>query len=202
MIAILNYGSGNIKAFLNIYKSLGIEAKVVSELNDLHGVSKIIMPGVGSFDKVMLKLRSASFFNLLEHLVLNERMPILGVCVGMQIMALKSQEGNEKGLGWIGGEVLHLNKLNCSMQTPHMGWNQVGHPIQDKIFIGIDNSADFYFLHSFFFQPQNKSESIATCTNQENFCVAVKRGNIYGVQFHPEKSHHSGIRLLKNFATL
>jgi glutamine amidotransferase len=146
MIGILNYGSGNIKAFSNIYKSFGISIRIIEDKNDLEGVSKIILPGVGSFDRVLEKLRSAAFFNLLEDLVLNKEIPILGICVGMQIMAQRSDEGVCKGLGWIGGEVHHLSKLKTNMQIPHMGWNQIHFSEKNELFSGIKNFDNFYFF--------------------------------------------------------
>jgi len=205
MITIIDYGLGNIQAFLNIYKKLHISAKVAKNVNDLYGSKKLILPGVGHFDYAMDKLTKSGMKSEIDSLVLQDGIPILGVCVGMQIMADSSEEGFQKGLGWINGTVKSLEKIvkqNSDLPLPHMGWNNVTSDNKD-LFGEIDpNGKDFYFLHSYYFDCKSDENCIANTHYDSTFCSAVKSNNIFGVQFHPEKSHHSGVQLLKNFADL
>ena len=205
MIAIIDYGLGNIEAFLNIYKRLHISAKVAKSKGDLDGAKKLILPGVGHFDNAMQKLKDSGMKSEIESLVMQDDIPILGVCVGMQIMADYSEEVVQKGLGWISGTVKSLDKIveeKSELPLPHMGWNSVTSDNRD-LFTEIDsNGLDFYFLHSYYFDCSSHENCIANTHYDSDFCSAVKNRNIFGVQFHPEKSHHSGVQLLKNFADL
>lgn len=202
MIAILGYGLGNVKAFANIYKSLNIPCVVAQDRQTLAAAERIILPGVGHFDHAMLRLKASGLFEPLEEAVVGLGKPVLGVCVGMQMLANSSEEGDEPGLGWIDGEVAKIAFPEGSMRglLPHMGWSTIATREGEPLLQGLDDDLGFYFLHSYRFVCNDPSNVIATADYATPFHCAVRRGNVHGVQFHPEKSHHNGIRLLKNFA--
>jgi len=204
MITIINYGLGNIRAFISLYERLNIPVLVANSADDLKGASKIILPGVGAFDYAMSKLNHSGMRDDIAKLVLDQQLPILGICVGMQMLAHASDEGKLAGLGWIDGRVRRFDTgvLDSKLVLPHMGWNTI-HPDNDNpLFANISNEAQFYFLHAYYIQCKNQSDIIATTDYGIQFSSAVSDKNIYGVQFHPEKSHQWGIQLLKNFAEL
>ena len=202
MIGIVNYGSGNINAFLNVYKKLAFEVISVSTLNDINKCSRLILPGVGSFDWVMKKLIQTGLVPYLNEFVITKKKPILGVCVGMQIMGKKSEEGNVKGLGWLNG---HIKKFNLSEQhimvLPHMGWNTINVINDNKLLKGLSD-AEFYFLHSYHFCTEDKNIISSETIYGKNFVSSLHLNNIYATQFHPEKSHEFGEKLLLNFASI
>ena len=202
MIGIINYGLGNVQAFISIYDSLGIPCKKISSINDINNVDKLILPGVGSFDWAMKKLINSGMKDIINDLVINHQIPILGVCVGMQLMADSSEEGVLKGFGWISGEVKRFNFKNSSEQLylPHMGWNNI--KVKSSLLTDGINNPSFYFLHSYYFSPSVEKYSLSYTNYGINFASAIFKNNIYGVQFHPEKSHGSGIQLLTNFSRL
>jgi glutamine amidotransferase len=199
MITIINYGLGNIKAFQNVFTKLGIQHNVASEPNELLKAEKVILPGVGAFDWAMSSLNKSGMRDALDDMVLRKKIPILGVCVGMQMMANESEEGFLPGLGWIDGVVLRLDQSSPykKISLPHMGWNDTEN-IRGSLFLGISDP-QFYFLHSYYFRANNESNIIAKTNYGIEFASAVQSQNIFGVQFHPEKSHGWGVSLLKNF---
>ena len=201
MITILDYGLGNVRAFLNVYKRLDIEARAVSDPAQLRSGERLILPGVGAFDHAMDLLDASGMKGRMEELVRDEGSPVLGVCVGMQMLADGSDEGRRPGLGWVPGRVRALKGRNdtVALPMPHMGWNDVSPTRGCPLFSGMDD-ARFYFLHSFYYEPAHADQALATVDYGGDFACAVGRGAIYGVQFHPEKSHHWGARLLQNFA--
>lgn len=202
MITIVNYGSGNIRAIGNIYDKLNIPYKVAATPEELAGAEKLILPGVGAFDETMSKLNESGLRAALDQLVLTDKIPVLGICVGMQILCKSSDEGLLPGLGWIDGVVkkFDVNKLHTLPKIPHLGWNSVSLKKQSLLYEGIDVENGFYFIHSYYFEC-NRAEDVLTQTMYgEQFASSVNRENIYGVQFHPEKSHHNGVELLQNFA--
>lgn len=203
MISIIDYGCGNTNAFINAYKKLNITARVVRSVSELENADKIILPGVGSFDYVINKFNQSGLRQIVEKRVLVEKIDVLGVCAGMQILADISDEGVEEGLGWIKGKIklFDISKINHTTKIPHMGWNTVD-SIKTPIFHGIDKKARFYFVHSYYFKNCKPSDRIATTHYAGNFTSAVKKDNIYGVQFHPEKSHQNGLKILNNFAKM
>jgi glutamine amidotransferase len=204
MITIVDYGLGNIRAFLNMYRRLNIEAKTAATAAELTNATKVILPGVGSFDHAMARLAQSGMRETLEDLALGQRVPILGVCVGMQMLAASSDEGTLPGLGWIDGRVTTLHSLMsvAKLPVPHMGWNDVRPSGNNKLFDGLESDARFYFLHSYYFDCDRREDAIAVCSYGRDFPCAVNGANIFGVQFHPEKSHHYGARLLQNFAAM
>lgn len=203
MIAIIDYGLGNVKAFANVYKRLNLPIVIAKEASALESATKIILPGVGAFDYAMTLLDNSGMREKLEYCVLEQGVPVLGICVGMQILANSSEEGSLAGLGWIAGKVrkfqpeqIHANPL------PHMGWNTVTAKATTTIFQDMQPTERFYFLHSYYFDCDQSSHTIATAHYGADFTCSVNKNNIYGVQFHPEKSHQAGVKLLKNFGTL
>jgi imidazole glycerol-phosphate synthase subunit HisH len=204
MISLINYGLGNIQAFANIYKRLSIPVRIASTVDDLDATEKIILPGVGAFDWAMTRLNDSGMRLRLDELVVKEGCPVLGICVGMQVMANRSDEGVLDGLGWIDGEVKKFDQssLHLPIRLPHMGWNDVIPKNSTCLFKGLEADARFYFLHSYYFAPQREPDVLAATDYHGTFASSVRSGNIFGVQFHPEKSHNWGIQLLKNFAEL
>lgn len=204
MITIIDYGVGNILAFSNAYNRLNIPVTIARNAEELKSATKLILPGVGSFDNAMRKLEQSGMKQAVERLVLEQKIPVLGICVGMQMLANSSDEGELPGLGWIDGTVKKFDATMLTADTilPHMGWNNVKHLVDDGLFKGMEQEAKFYFLHSYYFKSSQSESVLAQTDYGKDFDCAVQRGNIYGVQFHPEKSHHFGSQLLKNFAEL
>lgn len=204
MITIIDYGLGNVLAFLNVYSRLNIPVAVAKSADDLVNATKLILPGVGSFDHAMQRLDQSGMRQPVEQLVLQNAMPVLGICVGMQMLANSSDEGELPGLGWIDGKVSKFDVATMPRGTnlPHMGWNDVKPVVDGGLFKGLEQDARFYFLHSYYFECHQQSDVLAVTNYGGQFSCAVRRANVYGVQFHPEKSHHFGSQLLKNFAEI
>ncbi len=204
MISIVDYGLGNVRAIQSIYKRLGIPVALAKTSSDLHAASHIVLPGVGAFDWAMARLNKSGMRDMLDYLVLGQGKPVLGICVGMQMMAKRSDEGTTAGLSWLDAEVrlFEETRKGGRLRLPHMGWNDIEPTYADGLLYELDIGARFYFLHSFYFLPANASDVLAWANYGGPFACAVRRGNIHGVQFHPEKSHVWGIQLLKNFALL
>jgi glutamine amidotransferase len=204
VITIVDYGLGNIGAFLNMYKRMNIAARAVRTAGELEDAGRIILPGVGAFDEAMGLLEASGMRPTLDRLVMEERRPVLGVCVGMQILGNASDEGAREGLNWVPGRVRSLAGLSRAndLPLPHMGWNDVTPTSGDGLFAGLEPEARFYFLHSFYFDCADSEHRAAFAFYGAEFSCAVSRGNVWGVQFHPEKSHHFGAALLRNFATI
>ncbi len=204
MITLIDYGVGNIFAFQNVFRRLDIPTKIAKSSQDLLDAQKLILPGVGSFDYAINRLNDSGMREKLDELVLEKKIPVIGICVGMQMMGNRSDEGTEEGLKWIDGDILKFDEKLIQHRTklPHMGWNDVIPVNNHSLFNGIEKDAIFYFLHSFYFKCKNPSDTIATSEYGISFSSAVNRDHIFGIQFHPEKSHHYGERLLHNFAIL
>jgi len=204
MITIVDYGLGNIKAFQNVFERLNIRAKVAHTADYLKDAQRIILPGVGAFDYAMSQLNASGMRDELEKQVLVNKVPLVGICVGMQMLAASSDEGKLPGLGWIDGQVrlFDAKLIPYKTQLPHMGWNTISPTKNHPILSGFGSESRFYFLHSYYLVCKNLDEVIATTQYGIKFASAVCRDNIYGIQFHPEKSHSSGVQLLKNFSLL
>jgi glutamine amidotransferase len=204
MITLIDYGVGNIFAFQNVFKRLDIPTKIAKTSKDLVDAKKLILPGVGAFDYAMAQLNASGMRKKLDELVIENKIPVIGICVGMQMMGNKSDEGKSDGLKWIDSEILKFeeNLIKQRAKLPHMGWNDVTPVKNHPLFKGLEKNAIFYFLHSFYFKCNNETDSIGISDYGTSFTSAVNHDNIYGVQFHPEKSHQYGEKLLHNFANL
>ena len=204
MIGIVNYGAGNIKALQKIFRDNDVAHKVVESYREISSCNKLILPGVGHFDYVMKKLRKSNLIDSLNEMVISNKKPILGICVGMQIMGDSSDEGDERGLGWIPGEVKEFEKnlLRQKPYLPHMGWNTAVPTSENQLFKGIDSDQGFYFVHSFYFKAKNYNNVLSTTDYGVTFHSSINSQNIFATQFHPEKSHRNGERLLMNFVNL
>ncbi len=205
MIGVVDYGIGNIKAFLNRFERLGVKAQRVSDIPSIKTCNRLILPGVGHFSQAMTKLKASNFIPTLEKMIINDGTPLLGVCVGMQMLSDYSEEGNAKGLGWIPGEVRHMRNVRNYelLRLPHMGWNGINIKKHDPLFTNILNQSNqFYFLHSFHFKPEKNEHILATSFYGFEFASIISNGNVYGMQCHPEKSHEWGTNILQNFSRL
>lgn len=202
-IAIIDYGMGNLNSVKKKLIKLKAHVVVTSDKNEILAADKIILPGVGHFAKAMENLRSLDLIDTLNDAVLIQKKPILGICLGMQLMSNRSEEGDVVGLGWIDAEVIRLNvEDTLKFKIPHTGWNQIKVINENPLMIGIENDTEFYFVHSYHVKMKNPFEQINTTEYEGEFTSAFGKNNIYGVQYHPEKSHDVGLRLLKNFIEL
>ncbi len=204
MITIIDYGVGNINAFVNVYKRVDFPVKIAKSAADLEGAEKLILPGVGHFDYAMTKLNNSGMREKLDHLVIDKKIPVVGICVGMQMMANYSDEGEMEGLKWIDASVKKFDETKIKQVTrlPHMGWNDVKPMSNMPLFKGLEKDAIFYFLHTYYFECNNPNDVMAVSDYGIEFASAAYHENKYGIQFHPEKSHHYGEILLHNFAKL
>ena len=205
MIKIIDYGVGNIRAFLTLFKRLNIPVELATTNNQILSASKLILPGVGAFDHAMQSLNNSGMRPGIEEMVLNQEIPLLGICVGMQMLATESEEGSLPGLNFIPGKVISFknNSSSSSLPSPHMGWNDVNF-VNKLNGIGKDfeTSSRFYFLHSYYYEVQNKEHISAISDYGFLFEAAINKKNIYGAQFHPEKSHKWGAKLINNFVEI
>jgi glutamine amidotransferase len=200
MITIIDYKTGNLGSIQNILKKIGESSIISSDPSIISNATKIILPGVGSFDTGMRNIIELKLFEILNSKALVEKIPILGICLGMQLMSEKSEEGILPGLGWIKGDVRRFTFHNTNeYKIPHMGWNFVSIRKDCRLLEGMYNDPRFYFVHSYHFSPANVENILASTEYESEFISAVENGNILGVQFHPEKSHKFGLRLLRNF---
>jgi glutamine amidotransferase len=200
MMTIVDYGLGNVLALATVYKKLNVPAVLARDATQLQAASKIILPGVGAFDHAIELLDASGMRQALDSKVRGGT-PVLGICVGMQMLGLASDEGRLPGLGWVDGRVRRF-AARSEYPLPHMGWNDVRPTRANGLFAGLERDARFYFLHSFYFDCARSEDALAVADYGGAFSCAVNSGTVYGVQFHPEKSHHFGTQVLKNFADL
>ena len=203
-LIIVDYKVGNIGSIVNMFKRIGVNAILSSDENEILSADKLLLPGVGSFDNGMKNLKASGLIKVLNKKVIEEKTPILGICLGMQLLMDSSDEGKEEGLGWISGEV---KKFNFAMneeklKVPHMGWNIARPMKKDSLFKGFSEEARFYFVHSYHAVCDNKDNVLANTHYGYDFASSISKDNIYGAQFHPEKSHKFGMKLLQNFMEL
>ena len=200
-ISIVDYKNCNIGSVKNMFKYLDIACEICDTPEKLENSEKILLPGVGSFDEAMINIEKLGFKEVLDKKALNDRIPILGICLGMQILTKYSEEGKLNGLGWINGATKKF-KLDNKLSIPHMGWNTVSIKKKSQITKGFDDSFRFYFVHSYYVELANEADCILKTNYGEDFNSLINFKNIYGAQFHPEKSHKFGMVLLKNFAQI
>jgi len=203
MITVVDYGVGNIGALLNMFEYLGIDAQAAGERSAIANADKLVLPGVGAFDKAMSTLRERQLVDPLNVAVLERRRPVLGVCLGMQLLARRSEEGNEAGLGWISADVNRIRlQAGSTLKVPHIGWMDVRPVRQSPLFDPQAPVERFYFDHAFHVCCERSDNVAAVIDYETELCCAISAGNIHGVQFHPEKSHRFGMRLLRAFSQL
>ena len=202
MIVIVNFGMGNLHSVYNQCRKMGYDIIVSSNINDISNASKIILPGVGHFSKAMEKLKELNFISTLNKKVLEDKTPILGICLGMQLLGLRSDEGDINGLGWIDAETKKFKLYDRKYKIPHMGWNSLIIQNSATILKGIAEDDEFYFVHSYYMKTKLKDIVLSETEYGIKFVSAINKDNIFGTQFHPEKSHDIGIKILKNFISL
>jgi glutamine amidotransferase len=203
-IAMINYGSGNLGSIHNMLKKIQVESVITSELEVIQKSAKIILPGVGSFDHAIKALNSSGLRATLDHCALEMKKPILGICLGMQLMTRGSEEGILEGMGWINADTVRFTPGALeTLRVPHMGWNTIEHAKNSSLSIDFANEARFYFVHSYHVKCNDPSDVLMRSRyGSVYFHSAFERGNIYGCQFHPEKSHRFGMTLLENFSKI
>jgi len=204
MIVIVDYNMGNLGSIQNMLKRIGTEAKISSDFLDIKNANRLILPGVGAFDTGMKHLFEMDIVSILNKKVLEDKIPILGICLGMQLMTKKSEEGAMAGLGWIDADIIRFkfNKQQKTLKVPHMGWNYIKVVKENAIFKEVDENTRFYFVHSYHVICNKNEDILATTLYGYEFVSAINKDNIFGVQFHPEKSHKFGMKLLKKFLEL
>lgn len=204
MIEIINLGIGNVLSVQNMLKRIGYESKIVSHGDEIDSPDKIILPGIGAFDSAMYSIENLGFRDVLNKKVLVQKIPILGICLGMQIMTEKSEEGNLKGLCWVKGETKKFNfsHLRTTFKIPHMGWNYTNVINNNSLFPAVVNQQRYYFVHSYYVKLFSNNQITTKTQYGVEFTSSFSLNNIYGVQFHPEKSHKYGMTLLKNFCEI
>jgi imidazole glycerol-phosphate synthase subunit HisH len=204
MITIVDYGTGNLASIANMLKRVGCDSVITSDADEIARASKLILPGVGAFDTGMRNLMELGLIEMLNSKALEEKVPILGICLGMQLFVSGSEEGQLPGLGWIAGRVLKFKPelADKNLKIPHMGWNQIETAKESKLFTGMHTEPRFYFVHSYYLKLDREEDVLAKTMYGVRFASALERKNIAGVQFHPEKSHKFGMKLLKNFAEM
>jgi len=200
MIVIIDYSLGNTGSILNMLKRVGAEAVISSDPEVISRADKLVLPGVGAFDQGMAHLSDLGFISVLNEKVINLRTPVLGICLGMQLMTRNSEEGLSPGLGWINGRTVRFrHELNTSFKVPHMGWNKVVPQKESALLNGLGDDPRFYFVHSYHVFCEEQVDILAVTSYGYEFVSAFRHGNVFGVQFHPEKSHKYGMKLLENF---
>ena len=202
MIAIIDYQMGNVGSIVNMLKRVGASAVITADPEQIIAADKLILPGVGAFDKGMSRLRSSGLIPVLNEKVLVQKTPILGICLGMQLLGTSSEEGSETGLGWINARNVRFrfDGKNANLKIPHMGWNSVRPVQRETLFHDLEEDHGFYFVHSYHLVCERNEDVLAWAHYGYDFPAAVESDNIAGTQFHPEKSHKHGMRVLRSFA--
>ena len=198
---IVNFGMGNVGSIANMIKRLGAEAEITGDINCIESAKKLILPGVGSFDQGMRAIKKMGLVSPLQNAVARGT-PILGICLGMQLMMERSEEGSQPGLGFVSGDVKHFPSREASLKVPHMGWNRISLKKPCSLFDEKDKDLRYYFVHSYYISCANNDDVIATSFHGREFVSVFQRGSLFGVQFHPEKSHRFGMALFNKFLAL
>lgn len=200
MIAIINYGLGNLASIKNMFKRLGIDAVITGDASEIKSAAKLLLPGVGHFKRGMANLNDSGLIDVLHDEVLEKKKPILGICLGAQLMTAHSEEGDVDGLNWVDANTVHFDTTKLSgLPVPHMGWTDINPKNHSELLNDLPADPRYYFVHSYHFQFHKEDEITATATYGYEFACAFKKGNIFGAQFHPEKSHKYGMKMLSNF---
>lgn len=201
MITIIDYGTGNLNSIKNMFKRIGIDSLISNSTEDILNADKLILPGVGAFDYGMTQLHHSGLVEAMNEKVINQKVPILGICLGVQLLTQSSEEGKMPGLGWIKGRTVAFDKakLLSNQKVPHMGWANVTDYKSSKLFENMFEEPRFYFVHSYHLEIENPTEVMVNVNYGYNFVAGIEKDNILGVQFHPEKSHKYGMRVLENF---
>lgn len=200
MLAIINYGLGNLSSIRNMCRRIGVEAEITDDPALIGSADRLILPGVGHFKRGMENLHASGLKELLDRVVLQERRPILGICLGAQLMTAHSEEGDAGGLGWVDADTVRFREAELGgLKVPHMGWREIDIRQDDPLWTGLPEEPRFYFVHSYHFQFRRQDEVTATARYGYDFACAFRKDNIFGTQFHPEKSHKFGMRVLENF---
>ena len=204
MITIIDYGMGNHGSIANMLKKIKVKTIISSDPKEIEKASKLILPGVGSFDTGMRNIKEKGLIPVLTRMIIEQNTPVLGICLGMHLLAEKSEEGELPGLGFINGKVVRFqfNTDNKSLKIPHMGWNSVSVQRKSPLLHDVNEDLRFYFVHSYHLVCQDNENEILTTHHGYNFTSAIQKENTFGVQFHPEKSHKSGMKILENFNNL
>jgi glutamine amidotransferase len=203
MITIIDYGMGNLGSVQNMFKRIGVQTEISGDANVIAKATKILLPGVGAFDAAMQKITDSSLDEVLNQKALVEKVPVLGICLGMQLLTNGSEEGNLPGLGWVDAQTVKFKfEADTKLKIPHMGWNRIYPQKQSALLDNLPPEPRFYFVHSYHVQCNNPKDVLGTTSFGGDFHSMLQHENIYGAQFHPEKSHKFGMKLLKNFAEL
>lgn len=203
MIGLIDYGMGNVLSVYNALLHVGANVTICKSVDQIKQMDKLVLPGVGAFSECMAKLKDKKFIEPLHYKVIEKKVPILGICLGMQVMASSSQEdGIHQGLGWFDAEVIPINRNQKNMDLLHVGWNSLNIHKDNQLIKNISRNADFYFIHAYHMKCNDKNDLIATCDYQNIITSIVNKKNIFGTQFHPEKSQDDGLTLLENFINL
>lgn len=202
-ITIIDYGMGNLNSVKRKFARLGIDARISNLPSDISKTDKLILPGVGHFHKAIENLKQLQLWEILNEMVLIKKKPILGICLGMQLMSSYSEEGNTEGFGWFDADVVKFRvKDFLTHKVPHTGWNQILKLKESHLMKDIPDHSEFYFVHSYHFRCNNPSDILNETEYEYKFTSAVEKENIFGVQYHPEKSHDVGEQLLRNFVNI
>ena len=203
-LVIVDYGMGNLGSISNMFKHLGFHSLITNDINEIESADKLILSGVGAFDHAINKLREFDLISILNEKVMKRKTPLMGICLGMQLLAIKSEEGKLPGLGWINASVVKFKFIDNDnkLKVPHMGWNLINQKKGSRLFKNMFNKSRFYFVHSYHLDCQNNNDILLTTNHGYDFISGIERDNIFGVQFHPEKSHKFGMKIFQNFAEL
>ena len=203
MITIVNYGMGNLGSVQNMFKRIGVDTEITGDISKIEKAQKLLLPGVGAFGAAMQRIEESGLRNILDKKALEEKIPVLGICLGMQLLTRSSEEASLPGLSWIPAQTLKFNfPGNFSLKVPHMGWNNVHLLKTSQLTANFNDETRFYFVHSYYVKADNAEDVLTTTHYGTDFDSIIQHENIYGAQFHPEKSHKFGMRLLENFARI
>jgi glutamine amidotransferase len=203
MVTIINYGMGNLGSVQNMFKRIGVESEVTGDAEHIAKAKKLLLPGVGAFDAAMEKIEETGLRSILDKKVMEEKVPTLGICLGMQLLTESSEEGVLPGLGWVPAKSYKFNfEAGSKLKIPHMGWNRVFVKKESPLIKDLPEEPRFYFVHSYYIKCDNEGDVLTTTPYGSDFHSIIQRENVYGAQFHPEKSHKFGMKLLENFARL